>query len=83
LLINLFSPNHPYSQLWRLVWTAQRHKGGARRAEDSRGVVHAKRQSEHRPRVRLPVFERKPDHRRTQPTGVVSFGYFNSHMLLL
>jgi hypothetical protein len=29
------------------VWTAQRHKGGARRAEDSRGAVHAKRHGEH------------------------------------
>jgi hypothetical protein len=36
------------TQLWRLVCTAQQHKGGGRRPGDSRGPVHAKRQSEHR-----------------------------------
>jgi hypothetical protein len=49
-------PNHPTTQLWHLAWTAQRHQGGARRAEDSRGADHAKCQSEHRK-------ELKPDPR--------------------
>ncbi len=40
--------NQPSTQLWCLVCTAQRHKGGARRAGDSRGAVHTKCQSEHR-----------------------------------
>jgi hypothetical protein len=41
-------PNQLFTQPWRLVCTAQRHKGGARRAEDSRGAVHAKCQGVHR-----------------------------------
>jgi hypothetical protein len=47
--------NHSQTQLWRLVWTAQRHQGGARRAEDSRGAVHTKCQSEHRTRAQKAV----------------------------
>jgi hypothetical protein len=40
-------PNYSHSQPWRLVCTAQRHKGGARRAGDSRGAVHTKCQGGH------------------------------------
>ena len=40
-------PNHTTTQLWRLVCTAQRHQGGARRAGDSREAVHTMCQSEH------------------------------------
>jgi hypothetical protein len=45
------------SQLWRLVWTAQRHQGGARRAGDSRGAVHTKCQSVHSTRAGSPVLD--------------------------
>jgi hypothetical protein len=41
-------PNHPSTQPWHLVCTAQRHKGGGRRPGDSRGAVHTKCQGEHR-----------------------------------
>jgi hypothetical protein len=41
-------PNQTSTQLWRLVCTAQRHKGGGRRPGDSRGAVHTKCQGEHR-----------------------------------
>ena len=45
-----------YSQPWRLVGTAQRHKGGARRAGDSRAAVPAKRYGGHRADVSSPAF---------------------------
>jgi hypothetical protein len=47
----------PCSQPWRLACTAQRHKGGARRAGDSCGAVHAKCQGVHSTRVRSPGFD--------------------------
>jgi hypothetical protein len=61
------TPNHTRSQSWRLVCTAQRHKGGGRRPGDSRGAVHTKCQGVHRTVARSPTFERKQDHKQTQP----------------
>jgi hypothetical protein len=44
-----------YSQPWRLVGTAQRHKGGARRAGDSRAAVPTERHGGHSPEVSSPA----------------------------
>jgi hypothetical protein len=62
------TPNHTLSQPWRLVCTAQRHKGGGRRPGDSRGAVHAKCQGVHSTSARAvsPPFERKLDCKQTQ-----------------
>jgi hypothetical protein len=57
--IDRCTSNHSLTQLWHLVCTAQRHQGGGRRPGDSRGAVHAKRQSEHRTGVGLHVSKRE------------------------
>ena len=48
--------NHPTTQLWRLVCTAQRHKGGARRAGDSRAAMYTKlrERAQHMPSLTVP-----------------------------
>ena len=40
--------NQTYTQLWRLLCTAQRHQGAGRWPGDSRTAVHTKCQSGHR-----------------------------------
>jgi hypothetical protein len=68
------------TQAWRLVCTAQRHKGGGRRPGDSRGAVHTKCQGEHSqahgrttPRAASPVFQAKPTTGKSMPFGSMHF----------
>jgi hypothetical protein len=65
------APNGTHSQPWRLVWTAQRHKGGGRRPGDSRGVVHTKCHGEHSTRASIVPPEHKQGQRQIQ-TGLQS-----------
>jgi hypothetical protein len=60
------APHCTRSQPWRLVWTAQRHKGGGHRPGDSRGAVHAKCHGEHSTRVSSHTVKRNQIQGKTQ-----------------